>query len=148
MLFCKAALQLVITQSVQITTLHLLLMNLLKFLFSLFLWSLEDLLNGSTTNRCISHSQQFHIVCKLAANALCPVTQVTNEEVNLWGTTGATGLQLGFTLLITTLRVQQLSQFLIHITVCLSCPRFISLSMGMLWKLVLKALLKSSQINI
>lgn len=130
------------------TTLLLPLMNLLKFLLSLFLKTLEVPLNGSTTDQHISHSWQFHIVSKLAANALCPVTQVTNEEANLWGTTVVTGLRLGFMLLISTLWVQQISQFLIHITVCLSCPCFITLPMGMLWRIVLKALLKSSQINI
>lgn len=102
-LFCKAALQLVFTQSVLVTTLLLPLMNLLKFLLSLFLKTLEVPLNGSTTDQHISHSWQFHIVSKLAANALCPVTQVTNEEANLWGTTVVTGLQLGFVLLISTL---------------------------------------------
>ncbi|XP_029866698.1 LOW QUALITY PROTEIN: zinc finger protein 704-like [Aquila chrysaetos chrysaetos] len=41
----------------------------------------EVSLGGSMTVRCISHSSLFCVTCKLAEDALCPIVQFSNEDL-------------------------------------------------------------------
>lgn len=41
----------------------------------------QVLLKGSTTLRCISHTSQFCVICKLAEASLCLSVQVINEDI-------------------------------------------------------------------
>ncbi|XP_009575218.1 PREDICTED: protein AF-9-like [Fulmarus glacialis] len=92
---------------------------------------------------------QFCVISEFAEGTLCPITKIINEDVKQdWtqyprGTLLATGLQLDFAPLITTLRPQPFNRFSIHITVCSSSPYINSLSMRTLGETASKTLLKS-----
>ena len=48
---------------------------------SLFLWPVEVSQNGNKGFWCISHSSQLCVICKLAKGMLCPIIQITDEDV-------------------------------------------------------------------
>ena len=80
-------------------------------------------LNGSTTLWRISYSSQFHVISKLSATSCRPLMKMLDRpgpSVDPWGTILVAGLKVDFLPLITTLWVQLLVQFLIHLTVCSS----------------------------
>ena len=79
------------------------------------------------------------MICKLAEGALCPSARpllfdmfVICPGLDLQGDPLGTGLQLDFMLLIAALGAWQFSQFSVHLTVHLSSPYFISLSLRVL----------------
>lgn len=116
-----------------------------------FLLPVKVLLNGNTPTWCIGCYSQIYIISRLAEGALC--LPLSRSLMNMfssigpstypWSTPLVNILQEDFVLLITTLSAWQFSQFSHHLTVHLSNPYFISLSIRMLQETVPKALLKS-----
>lgn len=88
----------------QVQDLSLPFVELHEVLISAFFHLLEVHVNGSTPFWCISHSDQFCIICKLAECPLCPIIQVVIEiaeqylvgtGVNLWDAPQMTILPAG-----------------------------------------------------
>ncbi|KAK4823584.1 hypothetical protein QYF61_003770, partial [Mycteria americana] len=115
-----------------------------------FLQPLKVLLNGSTITWYISHSSQFRMVCKLAGGALSPIIQIFIKDVKqywpYYQSLGYTTRDLLPTGLCTADHnpICPADQPVLNLIVRLSNPRFISLSMRMLWETGSKALLKAA----
>jgi len=121
--------------------------SLLNFI-SRFLWPVEDHLKGSTALPCLSHTSWFCANCRLGEDALCPVIQVTSEDVkqywpsiNPWGTAFGVGFQSLHAADHNSL--SSVPPVFSLLCVILSSPYFISFSIRMLSETALKALLKS-----
>ena len=107
--------------------------------FSSFLQPVEVPLKGSTPIWCTRPSSQFRIICKYAKGALYSIIQIINEEVKQYwpqywplSTPLAISLQLDFVSLITSLWAWQCNRFSVRLTVHLSAPCLIILSMRIL----------------
>lgn len=103
-------------------------------------------LNGSTSLSCIRHSLWFCIICEFTEGAFHSIVQVINEMLNInapsiapWGTPLVTCVQLDFVPSITSFLGQLFRQFLFYLSVHLTKPCFVSLTvMGDSIKTLLK----------
>lgn len=78
--------------------------------------------------------KKLNFAIKLWTSSTGYLTYSSRTCVLIWQVTWLwIGLQLNFVLLITTFWTRQFSQFSTHLTVHISSPPFISLSMKMLW---------------
>lgn len=101
-------------------------------------------------NTSLSHPSKFCITCEHAecvsipsSRSLMKILTYIGPSVDPWGTSLVTEFQLDIVLLIRTLWGHPFHQFSATLTVHLSTPYFISLSMRMSRETMLKALRKS-----
>lgn len=115
-----------------------------------FLKPVLDPLSGSTILWCISHSSHLYVFCKLYEGTLCPISQITKEQVikrtgsstDSWSTSLVTPVKVDS---MTNIFIWAcpLIQFSVHLTVYSFSLYSITFFMRILWKSTQKALLMS-----